>query len=44
MHTDHFDDRAATWDDDPEKVDRAARAADAVADAVDLDTIYALDT
>lgn len=38
MHTDHFDDRAATWDDDPEKVDRAARAADAVADAVDLDT------
>lgn len=38
MHTDHFDDRAATWDDDPAKVERGKRAADAVADAVDLDS------
>lgn len=37
MHTDHFDDRAATWDDDPAKVERGQRAADAVAEAVELD-------
>lgn len=36
MHTDHFDDRASTWDDDPVKVERGRRAADAVADAVGL--------
>lgn len=38
MHTDHFDDRAATWDDDPTKVERGKRAADAVAEAVTLDS------
>ena len=31
-----FDDRAATWDDDPAKVERGRAVADAVADAVDL--------
>lgn len=36
MHA-HFDDRAATWDDDPTKVERGRHAADAVADVVDLD-------
>lgn len=38
MPTDHFDDRAATWDDDPVKVERGRRAADAVTDAVELDS------
>jgi ubiquinone/menaquinone biosynthesis C-methylase UbiE len=38
VHTDHFDDRAATWDDDPAKLERAKRAADAVADVVGLDS------
>ncbi len=33
-----FDDRAATWDDDPAKVERGRTVADAVASAVDLDT------
>lgn len=32
----HFDDRAATWDDDPAKVARGRAVADAVADVVDL--------
>lgn len=36
MHS-HFDDRAATWDDDPAKVDRGRSVADAVAAAVDLE-------
>ncbi len=31
-----FDDRAATWDDDPAKVERGRTVADAVAEAVDL--------
>ena len=31
-----FDDRAATWDDDPAKVERGRTVAEAVADAVDL--------
>lgn len=35
MATD-FDDKAATWDDDPAKVERAAQAADAVRAAVPL--------
>lgn len=36
MHESHFDERAATWDDDPDKVARGRTVADAVADAVDL--------
>ena len=34
--TNPFDDRAATWDDDPAKVDRGRTVADCVADTVDL--------
>lgn len=34
--TNLFDDRAATWDEDPEKVGRAGRVADAIADAIPL--------
>jgi ubiquinone/menaquinone biosynthesis C-methylase UbiE len=34
MGTEHFDDRAATWDDDPDKVDRARDVAAAVVAAV----------
>ena len=34
----HFDVRAATWDDDPGKAERAARVADAIRRAVPLDT------
>ena len=36
MHGD-FDERAATWDDDPAKVERAKVVADAIRDAVPLD-------
>ena len=35
--TGHFDERAATWDDDPAKVERGQRVAAAIADAVPLD-------
>lgn len=34
----NFDERAATWDDDPAKVERANVVADAIRDAVRLDT------
>ncbi|MET0628268.1 MAG: class I SAM-dependent methyltransferase [Acidimicrobiia bacterium] len=37
MTTNHFDERAATWDDDPAKVERAATAARAIRAAVRLD-------
>jgi predicted TPR repeat methyltransferase len=37
MSTD-FDERAATWDDDPAKVERAEKVAAAIRDAVPLDT------
>ena len=36
MHAEHFDERAATWDDDPDKVRRAHEVAEAVAAAVPL--------
>lgn len=36
MHESSFDDRAATWDDDPAKVERGRTVADGVADAVAL--------
>lgn len=38
MHDHHgdFDERAATWDDDPAKVERGTWVADAVADAIEL--------
>lgn len=36
MHAEHFDERAATWDDDPDKVRRAQEVAEAVAAAVPL--------
>ena len=36
MHAEHFDERAATWDDDPDKVRRAREVAEAVAAAVPL--------
>jgi ubiquinone/menaquinone biosynthesis C-methylase UbiE len=32
-----FDDRAATWDDDPAKLDRATVVAEVICDAIDLD-------
>ena len=32
-----FDDRAATWDDDPGKIERAARVAESIGEAVALD-------
>jgi predicted TPR repeat methyltransferase len=38
MSTNHFDDRAATWDDDPAKIERAQVVADAIRATVDLDT------
>ncbi len=37
MSANSFDDRAATWDDDPAKVERAAVVARAIRDAVPLD-------
>lgn len=37
MSSDSFDEKAATWDDDPAKIERAAAVADAVAEAVPLD-------
>lgn len=37
MGSEHFDSKAATWDQDPEKVARAGRIAEAVAEAVGLD-------
>lgn len=36
-HGHDFDDRAATWDDDPAKIDRAAAVAQSIAAAVPLD-------
>ncbi|MEX2562375.1 MAG: methyltransferase domain-containing protein, partial [Nitriliruptoraceae bacterium] len=36
MSTDHFDERAATWDDDPAKVERATAVAAAITDAIDI--------
>ena len=36
MHESSFDERAATWDDDPAKVERGRTVADIVAEAVDL--------
>ncbi|WP_431473111.1 methyltransferase domain-containing protein [Ornithinimicrobium sp. W1665] len=36
MHAEHFDQQAATWDDDPDKVRRARDVAEAVATAVPL--------
>ena len=36
MHESSFDERAATWDDDPAKVERGRTVADTVAEAVDL--------
>lgn len=38
-----FDQKAATWDDDPAKVERAARIARAIADRVPLDGAAVLD-
>lgn len=37
MSSDLFDDKAATWDDDPRKVERAAAVAESIAKAVPLD-------
>lgn len=42
MSTDHFDERAATWDDDPSHVERAAVVADAIADRLTLTTSTSL--
>ena len=36
MHAEHFDEQAATWDDDPDKTRRARDGAEAVAAAVPL--------
>lgn len=36
MNTHHFDERAATWDDDPAKVERATSVAAVIADAIDI--------
>lgn len=38
MSTSSFDDRAATWDDDPAKVARSREVADAIVAAVPVDT------
>ena len=37
MSTNSFDDRAATWDDDPAKVERADEVARAISAAIPLD-------
>lgn len=37
MSTNSFDDKAATWDDDPAKVERARRVAAGIRDAVPVD-------
>ena len=36
MSTPHFDERAATWDDDPAKVERATSVAAVIADTIDI--------
>jgi predicted TPR repeat methyltransferase len=36
VHSDHFDEKAATWDDDPSKVERARVVADRIAATVPL--------
>lgn len=38
MHNEHFDQVAATWDDDPQKIARAAHIADALRKQINLDT------
>ncbi|MBN2624708.1 MAG: class I SAM-dependent methyltransferase, partial [Acidimicrobiales bacterium] len=38
MDTDSFDEKAATWDDDPAKVERARVVADAIRATVPLDS------
>lgn len=42
MSTNNFDDRAATWDDDPAKIERARVVANAIRTAVPLDRTTSL--